>query len=363
MNSKERVLTAIGHKEPDRIPRFIFLTPEVSDSLSNILGLDSSDSYALDVELGNDMLLCYRGIGDIPGVYKRKYDEKVPNEFYDRWGIKYREVNYGKDKFRGKYTEMVKHPLADNTDLDKYRIPNPSEEDLTAMADLVEKYGHDYAIIAGVACTIFEASWYLRGLENFMMDLKHNRDFANELMDMVMQYHLEVARKMIAMGADIVWVGDDVGMQSGMYISPQDFRDFLKPRYAHMFNEFRKIKKDIKIAYHSDGYMEPVIPDFIEIGLDILNPVQPSCMNPYEIKKKYGKNLTFWGTIDVQKVMPFGTTAEVIGEVKERIRTVGPDGGFILCSAHCIQPSDRAVDNIFAYYWAANKYSNYPLSV
>ena len=168
---------------------------------------------------------------------------------------------------------------------------------------------------------------------------------------------------MIEIGAGILWVGDDVGMQSGMYISPQDFRDFLKPRYAHMFSEFRKVKKDIKIAYHSDGYMEPVIPDFIEIGLDILNPVQPSCMDPCEIKKKYGKHLTFWGTVDVQKVMPFGTSGEVISEVKERIKTVGPGGGFILCSAHCIQPTARAVDNIFAYYWAANKYAKYPINI
>jgi uroporphyrinogen decarboxylase len=84
-------------------------------------------------------------------------------------------------------------------------------------------------------------------------------------------------------------------------------------------------------------------------------------MNPYEIKKKYGKSLSFWGTVDVQHVMPFGTTPEVIGEVRERLKTVGPGGGFILCSAHCIQPSARAVDNIFAYYWAANKFGNYPL--
>jgi uroporphyrinogen decarboxylase len=361
MNSKERVLTALNHEEPDKVPLFIFLTPEVSDTLKEVLFLKSEDPYELDRELGNDLLLCYRGIGDIPGVYKREYEDNSNGEFLDKWGIKYREISYGKDNTKGKYTEIIKHPLANMNDFSSFKSPDPMEEDFLSFETMLNRYKKDYAIIAGVACTILEASWYLRGLENFMMDLKTNRDFAEELMNMVMNYHLEVALKMISMGADIIWVGDDIGMQTGMYISPEDFRKFLKPRYANMFEKFKKANKNIKIAYHSDGYMEPVINDFIEIGLDILNPVQPACMNPYEIKKKYGKSLSFWGTVDVQHVMPFGTTPEVIGEVRERLKTVGPGGGFILCSAHCIQPSARAVDNIFAYYWAANKFGNYPL--
>ncbi|MCL5985605.1 MAG: hypothetical protein M1371_03465 [Actinobacteria bacterium] len=362
MNSKERVLTALAHKEPDRVPKFIFLTPEVADQAREVLRISNDDSYLMDIELGNDLLLFYRGISDIPGVYHKEYSGEQSIEFYDRWGIKYRVVNYGTGACSGKYSEMIEHPLANAKDLSGFTPPDPEEEEIDSLKELVDSYGKDYAIIAGVAATIYEAAWYLRGLENFLADLRDNRDFVHELMDLTMNYHLQIAKKMISMGADIIWVGDDVGMQTGMYISPEDFREFLKPKYAHMFSEFRKVNKNIKIAYHSDGYIEPVISDFVEIGLDILNPVQPACMNPAELKKKYGRNLSFWGTVDVQHMMPFGTPKEVVSEVRERIKTVAPGGGFILCSAHCVQPSVRALDNVFIYYWAIDKYGKYPIN-
>ncbi|MHB1347543.1 MAG: uroporphyrinogen decarboxylase family protein, partial [Candidatus Humimicrobiaceae bacterium] len=177
--------------------------------------------------------------------------------------------------------------------------------------------------------------------------------------DKFVDYHFKVGRNLINLGVDVLYIGDDVGMQTAMLISPKLWRKFLKPRYSQLFSDWKKINKNIIFALHTDGYVEPIIPDLIEIGLDVLNPVQPGTMNDIELKNKYGKNLTFWGGINVQKTIPFGTAEDVIKEVKNRIEVFGKDGGFIISSAHNIQPSIRAIDNTFTYYWACNKYGIY----
>ncbi len=365
MNSKERVKTAMDHREPDRVPRYLFYTPEVYKEICSILELDTgSDPYIFDIELENDLLMTYRGISNIPGVLHSDIEADAGEVFYDNWGIGYRRVDYGKGKGKGSYTEMVSHPLADREKYGSYRFPDPvKDEDYTEHKKLVEKYGSEYAIIAAAPATIFEAAWYLRGFNNFLMDLSTEPDFALDLMNKTADYHLAVAREMINIGADIIWFGDDVGMQEGMIMSPEQYRKLLKPVYARLIQEVKKIDKNVLVAYHTDGYAEPVIPDFIEIGIDILEAVQPACMDPGELKKKFGKNLSFWGGVDVQHVMPFGTPGEVVAEVRERIRTVAPGGGFIFCTAHCVQPSERAVGNVFTYYWAAKKYGDYPINI
>ncbi|MFQ6067345.1 MAG: uroporphyrinogen decarboxylase family protein, partial [bacterium] len=163
------------------------------------------------------------------------------------------------------------------------------------------------------------------------------------------------------LGVDIIWIGDDVGMQDRMLMAPELWREFLKPRYGLIFEEFRRVNPEIKTAFHTDGYVEPVIPDFIEIGLDILNPVQPKSMDPAKLKKLYGDRLTFWGTVDIQEVLPFGTPSRVEEEVKLRLKTVGRGGGLIISPAHNIQP-DVSINNILAFYHAARKYGRYPLN-
>ena len=362
MNSKERVLTALDHKEPDRVPFYLFYTPEVCRDVSKAMGIDiKDDPYLFDIELDNDLLMTYRGISNIPGILHGEVTVKKGKVFYDQWKIGYKRIDYGKGKGKGAYIEMVEHPLSDKKKYDSYKFPDPLKENYSEHKKLVDRYGKDYGIIAAAPATTFEAAWYLRGFDNFFMDLTLDPDFAVDLMYKTANYHLAIFRKMINIGADIAWVGDDMGMQEGMMMSPEQFRKLIKPVYAYIIQEIKKMDKNVQVAYHSDGFIEPIIPDFIEIGLDILEAIQPSCMNPGELKKKYGKNLSFWGGVDVQHVMPFGTPEEVISEIKERIRTVAPGGGFIFCTAHCVQPSERAVGNIFTYYWAAKKYGNYPI--
>jgi uroporphyrinogen-III decarboxylase len=165
---------------------------------------------------------------------------------------------------------------------------------------------------------------------------------------------------MVGLGVDVIWIGDDFGMQDGMIISPQLFREFFKPRYAYLFSKWKTLNPNVKIAFHSDGNIFPIIPDLIEVGLDILNPVQPKSMDPAKVKKMYGDKLSFWGPVDIQEVLPFGTPQDVANEVKLRLRTVGKGGGLIIAPAHNIQ-SQVPLENILAFYETAKTFGRYPL--
>jgi uroporphyrinogen decarboxylase len=189
-----------------------------------------------------------------------------------------------------------------------------------------------------------------------------NKDFAHELFEQLTEYSLVAGRELVAQGVDVLWLGDDFGTQRAMLISPEMWREFIKARYARMITAFKTHNPALKVAYHTDGYVEPIIPDLIDIGLDILNPVQPLSMNPAEIKRKYGQHLAFWGTVDVQRTFPFGRPRDVANEVIERLRSVAPGGGLILCSAHRVQPG-TSLANIKAYYEAARNYGGYPIQV
>jgi uroporphyrinogen decarboxylase len=189
-----------------------------------------------------------------------------------------------------------------------------------------------------------------------------NKDFAHELFEHLTAYSLVAGKEMVAQGIDVLWLGDDFGTQRAMLLSPRIWREFIKERYGRLIAAYKDQNPSLKIAYHCDGYIEPIIPDLIEIGLDILNPIQPLSMDPAEIKRKYGQQLSFWGTVDVQNTFPFGTAKDVENEVRERIRTVAPGGGLILCSAHRVQPG-TPLENVLAYYRAAREYGRYPVHV
>jgi hypothetical protein len=138
-----------------------------------------------------------------------------------------------------------------------------------------------------------------------------------------MTWVMDAGTKLTQLGVDIIWIGDDFGTQDRLMISPDLFREFFKPRYEKLFTRLREINPNIKFAFHSDGYIHPIVKDFIEIGLEILNPVQPKFMDPAQLKKEFGRHLTFWGTVDNQFIMPLGTVEDVINEVKLRLRTLG----------------------------------------
>ena len=150
----------------------------------------------------------------------------------------------------------------------------------------------------------------------------------------------------------MIWLGDDLGAQQAMIMDPEQWRRMLKPRFAAMIAELKGMNPALKVAYHTDGYVEPVIGDLIEIGVDVLNPVQPASMDPAALKRKFGEHLCFMGTMDVQDTLPFGSVDDVRREVLERIRTVGRGGGLILAPTHHVQ-LDTPIENVMALVQAA----------
>lgn len=343
MNSKERVKIALNFQEPDRVPFMATYVPEVVSRLRAVMG---EDEYDIGVAMGNDC------VKTCVGLEMSFYAS--PDPIYNcKWGIQWRNVT----NYTGHYTEIISHPLkGDESKLDTYQIPDPLEESqYDHCRELIKRYGKDKWIIGSCQCSIFEASWYLRGLDQFMMDMAINQDYANALMDKVMQFPLNAAKKYIELGVDMLWFGDDVSTQTTMMISPAMWREYLKPRYSKIFAECKKMNPNIKIAYHSCGNCDAIIDELIEVGLDVLNPIQPAAINPFETKKKYGKRIALYGGLDVQNTMPFGTPNDVKLDVKRLIEECGKGGGYLLSPAHHIQ-SDTSNENIFAFYEAAKSY-------
>ena len=339
MTSRERVLSALHHQKPDRVPVHADFTRIVAQRLARHLGCDSS---WVGEELGNDLIIL-PPVSFVPAMAVEEFDE-----YTDEWGIKWKKV--------GNYYERTNFPFQNLADLDSARMPDPGEVSRYAgMENTIQKYSATHMVMGNVTITIFERAWWLRGMEKFLEDMILNPEYASRLLDMAMEFSLAAALKLVGMGVDILWLGDDVGMQETMLISPQLWRKYLKPRYARFVETVRQIDRDVYIAYHSDGYIEPIIDELIEIGIQILNPIQPQCMDPAQIKKRYGKNLVLWGLVDVQKTLPFGTPGDVADEVRLRIRTAGNNGGLILSPAHYIQ-ADTPIENIFAFYETASKY-------
>jgi uroporphyrinogen decarboxylase len=341
MNSRERVEAALNFEQPDRTPIFATFVPEIEQKLRQHTGITNAD---LGVALGNDM------VKDCVGLELSFYGQPEP-EYKDDWGITWR---YVKNEF-GAFTEIVDFPLAcEKSKLDSFQIPDPNEKSqYDSFKKLKEMYGIEKWMIGSSQISIFEAAWYLRGMDSLMINMMMDPDYVHTLMDKVMKFPLNASKNYIELGADMVWFGDDVAMQSGMMMSLDMWRTFLKPRYAVLFNACKKQNPNIKIAYHSCGNCEAILDDMIEIGLDVLNPLQPLAINPFKIKKRYGKRLALFGGLCVQQVMPTGTVEQVRDAMIRLATEVGKGGGYILAPVHHIQ-ADTPVENVMAFYHAAH---------
>lgn len=361
MKPRDRVLKALNGEEVDRPPIFMTLTPEAAQKMSKHLNvpyeapLDSMLSTRIShmdllTKMGND---CVGVAATSPTNFPTRIIDEEKKVSTNEWGMKFIDV--------GIYFEFFEYPLAHATsveDIDNYNWPDPMAEGrFDAAAAAIKKYGDTYAIVADLETSFYETSWYLVGMEKLLMDMAMGEAYVDALFDKVMQINTAIGCKLIEMGADIIWAGDDFGTQRGMLMSPDMWREKFKPRIKWMFSEFRKVNPNIKIAWHSCGSIIPIIDDFAEIGLDILNPIQPLAegMEPQFLKDNYGDKLCFFGGIDIQNLMPKGTPEEIKKDVKRRMQILGKGGGYIVAPAHNIQ-DDTSVENIDAFFEAVMEY-------
>ena len=349
MKARERVELALDHEKPDRCPFQVDFTPEFAARLQEEKGIQSlkahnphggGNSYAIERALGEDMLITSVGWAN------SYYMDSKP--YVDEWGIGWNITPYETPFGTGVYTEICKHPLTDDDAISGYCAPDPNRPELYVAAEqMIRDFKEEYWIVGSTVTTIFETAWALRGLKQTLMDMVRSPDLANALFDIPYRYHLTAAKKLVEMGVDMICLGDDMGAQNQMMISPRMWRKYFKPRMENIITELKRINPNLKIAYHTDGNVEPIIPELIEIGLDVLNPIQPASMDPGKNKKEFGDKLCFWGTIDEQYTLPFGTPQDVANEVKLRLDTVGYNGGLILAPTHSVQ-LDTPLENFWA---------------
>ncbi len=331
----------------------VSFTPEFAERLEadmklNVQSLHNphggGNTYELERALDEDMLLT--SVGWVNGYYQDGYQDV--DSYRDEWGVLWKTVEYETRFGKGKYTEPFGHPLVDDHSFEKYSPPDPNRPELYTEAErTVRDYQHEYWIVGVTPTTIFECAWALRGYEQFMIDMATDPGRANCVLDLPFRYHMAVTQTLVRMGVDMIWLGDDVGGQTSMLMSPRMWRTYLKPRMAALIASLRAINPRIKIAYHTDGVVYPIIPELIEVGIDVLNPIQPMAMDPVKLKSEHGEKLCFWGSIDIQRTLPYGTPDDVKEEVLARLRTIGRGGGLLIGPTHNLQ-LDTPMENFWS---------------
>lgn len=346
----------MNKETPDRPPVFATFTPQVAEKMSKHLGvpyekpLDSmlstrASHMDLLANLGNDAV-------GIAACAPNNFPTKThPNGLIENeWGMIFKPM--------GLYNEFYKFPLAHAEtadDIENFNFPVAEARGRWEEAEkTIAKFGKTHGVIADLETTLFETAWYLVGLEKFLMDLMLEAEYINPLLDKIQEIHTYYGKKMIELGADVLWCGDDFGTQQSQIMDMETFRKYFKPRIKQMFAAYKRVNPAIKLAWHSCGAFRPFVPEFLEIGLDIVNPLQPmaSGMEPQSLKDEFGEDLVFFGGICVQDLLPNKTPAEIKTEVQRRKNIFGENGGYITAPAHNVQ-DDTSIENILAFFEAA----------
>ena len=251
------------------------------------------------------------------------------------------------------YVEVVKCPLENAqsvSDIERYPFPDayaPGRFD-KAKRD-IDRYGKEYFVIGDVEISLFELAWHLTGLEKYLTAMMCDEPWLNPLNDLVEEWSTGLALQLVKAGVDAIWFGEDLGTQTSTLISPDDWRIKFKPRHLRMIEKLRQENPDIIIIMHSDGAVAPMLDDFIELGVDVYNPVQPNVpgSDPQELKDRYGDRLCFFGGIDQQELLPSGNITNIEAEIKNRINILGKNRGYLLAPAHILQ-TDVSVETVEA---------------
>ena len=343
MTHRERVLRCLNHQTADRVPLSGKFRPEVWVELQEHFGTDDRD--LIHEKLGLDFKLV--GMGRSRDFLERsggsgtiRYDD---GSYENEWGAIRLNI--------GPYMKYVYHPLSDESNLDTYKFPS-LEGRFEGVKKRVEQLKQNYVVSAGTS-TFFRNSWDLRGLEAFLVDIAMESPFLLKLLDKMLEYKLEIISQFAQAGVDIINIVGDIAMHTHLFMEPDLWRKHFKWRDAMLIEEARKY--GVKHFYfHTDGNLMEIMEDLIEIGFNIINPIQPECMDPYEIKERFGDRITLDGTISSQQTLPYGTVEDVRNEVRERIQRCGKDGGLVIAPNNTVQ-FDVPLENLLAVYETAKE--------
>ncbi|MBN2551962.1 MAG: hypothetical protein JXB06_04305 [Spirochaetales bacterium] len=376
MGPRERVLTALAHKEPDRVPidfaatTVTAITYPAYQKLREFLGLEPEQETRIShvhqgtAAPGEDVLEIYQS--DFRTLFMKKSPrghvaEETEDGFYDEYKIRWRKVAYDFSPVESPLQECTVDQLRD------VQWPDPYEpgrvEGLREQALGLRKES-DFALVADIMCRgPFELAVKLRGYEQFLTDLYLDARFVDALLNKITETIIglwDVYLSALGDCADVVCQGDDIGTQTGLYFSPEMYRRFFKPYHRRIY-DFIHSRTPAKVFMHSCGSIADVIPDLIEIGVDILNPIQRNAagMDIAVLKREFGKELCFWGGgIDVQQKLPGATVREIDSDIKRTLDIMAPGGGYVFVPTHNLQP-DVGAEQIDCVYRSALKYGRY----
>lgn len=345
MTSKERVLRAFRRAPglPDRVPFQFDLCKSLIEHFAAKHQVDPGFVWSyyedLSYRISANELRTMMGADAIvvggqvdPSFVPRQVDENVTtNEF----GMHMKPTDL--------YVEVVRPPLTEVetvADIDAYPFPDPFAPGRFEAAERdIAKFGDSHFVIGDVEISIFEFAWHLTGMEKYLIGMAGEDEWVEALNDRVEQWSLGLAAQLVDRGVDAIWFGEDLGTQVSMLISPDAWRTLFRPRYERMIAALRKKNPDLVIIMHSDGAVAPLLEDFIEMGIDVYNPVQPNVpgSDPQELKDKYGNRIAFFGGIDQQELLPSGDEAAIRSEIRRRASILGSGGGYLMAPAHIIQ--------------------------
>ena len=376
MTSRERVRAALSRSEPDRVP--VDLGTPVSSihreayaALRAHLGLPRRELAILDrmqqiAVIDEDVLERFQAdTRQLVLSPARAWQSAGEGEYVDEWGVRFRAAS------GGRYFDMVGHPLAHASLRDLDRHPWPDPEDPARFVGLQERARRlheetDRAVVLnGFGEALFGLPSWVRGHERFYLDLAEGSPMAEALLDRFLDYALRLATRaleLVGPYVDVVRVADDLGTELGPIVSPRLYRALIKPRQRKLYERI-KSRSHASLLLHSCGSVRELIQDFVDIGVDALNPVQLSArgMDSAALKRDFGARICFWGGgCDTQRVLPFGTVSEVRAEVQRRVRELAPGGGYVFCAVHNIQ-FDVAPQKIVTLYDTAREVGAYPM--
>ncbi len=384
--SRQRVLDALDHREPDRIPFDIGssietgITTQAYDRLIELLELTEKPDdtqFNMFVEAAGfkqvpENILKHLE-ADVRGALVQLPSEPIPEiafegttmTYLDEWGIKWAKPE------SSLYMDPVVNPLEGELTLDRinaYSWPDPDQEGrFMGLAEEAQRMRDTgcAVMISLYGLGLLDMGFMLCGMENLLTSMALKPDVIIALFDRIKQFQMQLwtnTLDVVGDNVDICLHSDDLGMQNNPFMSPDMYRRLLKPLHTELFDHIKKsAKPEVKMLLHSCGSVRKLIPDLIETGIDALNPVQVSAagMDSAELKKEFGSELSFWGGgVDTQNILPHGSTAEVKDEVKRRIDDLAPGGGFVFTAVHNIQP-DVPAENIVAMLEAFREHRNY----
>jgi len=351
----------MNHELPDRTPTAWWVRGEVLRKLAEHFGCEPSEvagklgiegwgGISFDIAFPGYKERCNGKLeGDMPYA-GGEYVFHSADVFEDAYGV-IRRV--GDDR---RYVEWVSGPLVEATSPAEINFPTVDQiiDDADAAAKVQRQKDEGLFVSFGVA-NPFKTAWELRGMENLLADYVVNRDFVEALYDRIYELYIELTRRAVRAGVDMICMTGDIAMQDRMIITPSLWRQIDKPRIAYWVAEAKKINPDVHVFIHTDGNYEEIIPDLVEIGFDVLNPIQPECMDPVKIKREWGDKVCLHGTGSIQRTLPFGTVDDVRREVIERIEKCGFNGGLVLMPSNVIQ-DDTPIENIITFFETARDY-------